>query len=91
MAIQWIRPDFEAPMMRVQAMLEENLADLRARWPQAAMWERALDATLEIARGFRRMARPQLVLLGWLGAGGGPRRRARIPPSLRKAGRTSSC
>ncbi len=72
MAIQWIRPDFEAPMMRVQAMLEENLADLRARWPQAAMWERALDATLEIARGFRRMARPQLVLLGWLGAGGDP-------------------
>ncbi|MFT4974730.1 MAG: geranylgeranyl diphosphate synthase type I [Myxococcota bacterium] len=66
----WIRADFEGPMDTVQALIEAEIGGLDGGWAEGALWSCAIDAVLAIARGPRRMVRPQLSLLGISGAGG---------------------
>ena len=66
----WIRPEFDAPIAAVQARIEADLAELLRAGPPGELWATAIGAVRAIATGPRRMVRPQLVLLGHLGAGG---------------------
>ena len=68
--MNWIRAEFDAPIHRVQARIEADLAELERSGPPGVLWSTAMEAVRAIATGPRRMVRPQLVLLGHLGAGG---------------------
>lgn len=66
----WIRPEFAGPMETVQALIEAEVSGLSGGWSEGAMWAAAEAALLALVRGTRRLVRPQLVLLGFQGAGG---------------------
>ncbi|MFT5683655.1 MAG: geranylgeranyl pyrophosphate synthase [Myxococcota bacterium] len=68
--MNWIRPEFDAPIAAIQARIEADLASLERAGPPGSLWSTAMGAVREIATGPRRMVRPQLALLGHLGAGG---------------------
>ena len=68
--MNWIRAEFDDPVRRVQARIEAELAELERSGPPGVLWSTAMGAVRAIATGPRRMVRPQLVLLGHLGAGG---------------------
>ena len=67
---RWIHEGFELPIRRVRGLIEADLAALRRLGPAGPLWDAAADAVAAIARGPSRAVRPQLVLLGYLGAGG---------------------
>ena len=67
---EWIRPEFAGPMETVQSLIEAEVSGLSGGWSEGAIWAAAEAALLAIARGSRRLVRPQLVLLGVQGAGG---------------------
>jgi geranylgeranyl diphosphate synthase type I len=68
--MNWIRPEFDAPLRAIQARIEADLAGLERAGPPGELWSTAMDAVRQIATGSRRMVRPQLALLGHLGGGG---------------------
>lgn len=68
--MNWIRAEFDDPIRSVQARIEAELAELERSGPPGVLWSTAMGAVRAIATGPRRMVRPQLVLLGHLGAGG---------------------
>ncbi len=67
---RWIHEDFELPIQRVRGLIDAELASLRRLEPAGPLWDAAAAAVTAIARGPSRVVRPQLVLLGYLGAGG---------------------
>jgi len=68
--MNWIRSEFNAPIKAIQARIEADLAGLERAGPPGALWSTAMGAVRDIATGPSRMVRPQLALLGHLGAGG---------------------
>lgn len=66
----WLRADFDGPMDAVQSLIEAEIAGLDGGWSEGQLWRTSLAALLAIARGSRRLVRPQLALLGIQGAGG---------------------
>ena len=68
--MNWIRSEFDTPIEGVQARIEADLAALDRAGPPGELWSAAMESVRALATGPRRMVRPQLVLLGHLGAGG---------------------
>lgn len=70
MTLQYARADFEEPLGRINARVNESIAGL-GPYGTSPTWERAVRATLAIGQAPKHLFRAQLVLLGSL-AGGGP-------------------
>ncbi len=68
--MDWIHEEFELPMRSVANILHRDLAELSALGPSGVLWQQGVQAIADIASGARRLVRPQLVLLGHLGAAG---------------------
>jgi geranylgeranyl diphosphate synthase type I len=70
MTLQYARQEFEEPLGRINARVNEAIAGL-GPYGTSPTWERAVQATLAISRAPKHLFRSQLVLLGSL-SGGGP-------------------
>lgn len=69
---QYAREDFEEPLGRISARVDEAIAGLGA-YSTSPTWDRAVKALLAISRAPKHLIRAQLLLLGHLGGGGGAR------------------
>ncbi|MEL6349770.1 MAG: polyprenyl synthetase family protein [Myxococcota bacterium] len=70
--MQWIRPSFDASMAQVQSLIEAEVSSLSGGYDEGPLWTAAVNALTKLVQGPRRMVRPQLVMLGAMGAGGDP-------------------
>lgn len=68
MTLQYAREDFEKPLERINARVNEAIAGL-SPYGTSPTWERAVRATLAISQAPKHLFRSQLVLLGGLAGG----------------------
>lgn len=69
MTLQYAREEFEAPLERINARVNEAIEGL-SPYGTSPTWERAVRATLAISQAPKHLFRSQLVLLGGLAGGG---------------------